>query len=585
MMIAGTASAVRAQTAMLAWDPNTEPDIAGYRIYYGTQSGNYTQSIDVGNTTAYQIGGLEPSFDYFFAVQAYSGLGIQSPLSAEVSLPAAAPATTITSFVSSAGYPLLFGQPVTWTAAATSTRGPVEYKFLLYGAQTGWKVVQGYSQNPTFTWRPNWTDIGAHALQVWVRAVGSTALYEAWSGTDNFDVAASAVQLTADVDFPTPPGNTIRWNATVAGASGVSLEYKFLLLNRGSGAWSILRDYATSNQVAWTPTSVGSYAIQVWVRQVGSTALYEVWGGVESAVVSRGPLSVTALTSDAAQPAKTGNTITWTARARGGSAGPLQYQFVRFSAKSGWTVVKPYSSSNTYSWTPSWTDDDQYAIQVWVKNAGSTAYFDAWAGTDLFEVQRAPLQLALGTLFPAPPGTPVTVTATVADPTAAFEYQFFVYSQSTGTWSVGRSYSTSNTWTWTPAAVGHYVIQVWARRVGSTAGYDAWAGTNYLNVSVGPAQMVAIDANVELPSRVGTPITWEAKANGGTAAPLQYTFFLYTEGGGWTVLSDWSAQNKVTWTPSSADLGRHLVQVWVRSAGSTAAFESWRNTPYFAIYP
>ena len=32
----------------LAWNANSESDLAGYKIYYGTASGNYSVSKDVG---------------------------------------------------------------------------------------------------------------------------------------------------------------------------------------------------------------------------------------------------------------------------------------------------------------------------------------------------------------------------------------------------------------------------------------------------------------------------------------------------------------------------------------------------------
>ena len=38
----------------LEWDPNAEPDLAGYKVYYGYASGNYSQVIDVGNQASWQ---------------------------------------------------------------------------------------------------------------------------------------------------------------------------------------------------------------------------------------------------------------------------------------------------------------------------------------------------------------------------------------------------------------------------------------------------------------------------------------------------------------------------------------------------
>jgi hypothetical protein len=42
----------------LAWDANADPNVGGYKLYYGTVSGKYDLSIDVGNTTIYTVSGL-----------------------------------------------------------------------------------------------------------------------------------------------------------------------------------------------------------------------------------------------------------------------------------------------------------------------------------------------------------------------------------------------------------------------------------------------------------------------------------------------------------------------------------------------
>src|SRR5206468_2190262 len=69
----------------LAWDANTETDLAGYRIQYGTTSGNYTGTIDVGNVTSYAVPGLVANTTYYFVVVAYDLAGNVSGRSNEVS--------------------------------------------------------------------------------------------------------------------------------------------------------------------------------------------------------------------------------------------------------------------------------------------------------------------------------------------------------------------------------------------------------------------------------------------------------------------------------------------------------------------
>ena len=77
-------SQAKATSVALQWNPNPEPDIAGYRLFYGPGSGNYTQQIDVGNTTAATVSDLANG-TYFFVVTAYNTATVQSLPSHEVS--------------------------------------------------------------------------------------------------------------------------------------------------------------------------------------------------------------------------------------------------------------------------------------------------------------------------------------------------------------------------------------------------------------------------------------------------------------------------------------------------------------------
>jgi hypothetical protein len=68
----------------LEWDPNSETDLAGYRMYVGTSSGVYGAPVDVGLTTTYTVTNLLGKHTYYFAATAYNAGGMESGRSNEV---------------------------------------------------------------------------------------------------------------------------------------------------------------------------------------------------------------------------------------------------------------------------------------------------------------------------------------------------------------------------------------------------------------------------------------------------------------------------------------------------------------------
>lgn len=72
----------------LVWRPNVEGDLAGYKIYLGEKSQQYTTVINVGKRTRYSLDHLPRHKTHYLAVTAYDASGNESLLSAETVLPA-----------------------------------------------------------------------------------------------------------------------------------------------------------------------------------------------------------------------------------------------------------------------------------------------------------------------------------------------------------------------------------------------------------------------------------------------------------------------------------------------------------------
>jgi hypothetical protein len=69
----------------LGWDPNSEADLAGYRVHYGTSSGEDTNFVDVGLTTTYRLDNLLEEIPFYIALTAYDSANNESDFSEEVS--------------------------------------------------------------------------------------------------------------------------------------------------------------------------------------------------------------------------------------------------------------------------------------------------------------------------------------------------------------------------------------------------------------------------------------------------------------------------------------------------------------------
>src|ERR687883_332117 len=92
LSLAFAATPAPAAQVQLAWnapvqaDGTPVPNLAGYKLYYGSQSGQYETTVPVGMTTTYTVTNLSAGETYYFAVKDYDSTGTESTFSNEVSV-------------------------------------------------------------------------------------------------------------------------------------------------------------------------------------------------------------------------------------------------------------------------------------------------------------------------------------------------------------------------------------------------------------------------------------------------------------------------------------------------------------------
>ncbi len=95
-----SASAVSGvQSVVVSWNASTNAGVAGYKVYFGPSSRNYTTTVDTGSSTNYTITGLADGSTNYFAATTYSASMVESDYSDEVMFVAPVTATNVTTTV------------------------------------------------------------------------------------------------------------------------------------------------------------------------------------------------------------------------------------------------------------------------------------------------------------------------------------------------------------------------------------------------------------------------------------------------------------------------------------------------------
>ncbi|WLF68988.1 triple tyrosine motif-containing protein [Clostridium septicum] len=465
--------------------------------------------------------------------------------------------------------PQTINTPVTFTAKA-SGGSSILYQFWINDGK-GWKMVRNYSSSNTFTWKP--TVAGNYTVSVYAKDSKSTKLVDDAKLT-NYVVSAPGKPVKIDsvsMDKASPQAINTPVTFTAKASGGSSILYQFWI-NDGKG-WKMVRNYSSSNTFTWKPTVAGNYTVSVYAKDSKSAKAADDVKLTNYVISASGkPVKIDSVSMDKASPQAINTPVTFTAKASGGSS--ILYQFWINDGK-GWKMVRNYSNSNTFTWKP--TVAGKYSVSVYAKDSKSTKAADDIKITNyVISASGKPVKIDSVSMDKASPqaiNTPVTFTAKASGGSSIL-YQFWI-NDGKG-WKMVRNYSNSNTFTWKPTATGNYTVSVYAKDSTSAKAADDIKLTSYvISVPGKPVKVDSVSIDKASPQVVGTPITFTAKASGGSS--ILYQFWI-NDGKGWKMVRNYSNSNTFTWKPATA--GTYTVSVYAKDSKSTKAADDLKMLNY-----
>jgi hypothetical protein len=181
----------RAEQVTLSWEAGSEPDLAGYKIHYGTASNSYTVHIDVNNVTSYTVTGLTAGQTYYFAATAYDSSGNESEYSNSVSQAfSAVNAAPTTPSTPTGSFSAPVNTAITFSTSATDSNGDsLEYRYDWGGGVLSNWGAAGQSRS--------WAAAGQYAVKAQAR--DSRQAESGWSGATTVTIS-SPEPLVTDSD-------------------------------------------------------------------------------------------------------------------------------------------------------------------------------------------------------------------------------------------------------------------------------------------------------------------------------------------------------------------------------------------------
>ncbi len=421
-----------AANASLAWDANTEPDVAGYKVHYGLSRLTYTTHLDVGNVVAYTVTNLAASTSYYFAVTAYDSYGNESGYSNEVpfTTPAAGVETISTPLRPSGPATGVAGVAYTYTAGgAVSTLGdPVQYRFSWSdGSVSAWLAAGVTSASKS------WSAPGSYTLvSVEARCSLHPTVVSQVSPTLAVTIAAAPLETVSAPLAPSGPTSGVVGRAytyTTGGAvssTGHPVQYRFSWSDGSVSEW--LPAASASASKTWNVP--GTYTLRAEARCGLDPSIVSVASATRTVTISTGAPETVSAPSVPAGPTGGNRNVRYAFSAGGAASSDGHAIRYRFHWGDG-TASNWIEPGQPVTAAKSWSVPGTYVVQTEAVCAADPTV-GAFSSTFEISIANGITYLPLGCVMLNAPGAKLDFDGDGRDDVGC-------YSPAEGTWYIVRS--------------------------------------------------------------------------------------------------------------------------------------------------
>ena len=337
------------------------------------------------------------------------------------------------------------GNSVKVTCASTGGVGTKTYA-VWYRKSTNstWQTAQSYKTNTSVTVKPAYT--GTYYIHVKVKDANGTIKLKSFTLKVNAALANTSKLSATSINY----GSSVKVTCASTGGVGTK-KYAVWYKKSTQTSWTQVKTFGTSTTATVKPKSTGTYTVSVKVKDANGTIVAKRM----TLKVKAAPLTNTTTLSSMA--ILKGNSFTVNCSATGGTGTKKYAVYYKRTDSSSWTTKQNFTTNTSVTIKP--VSATTYDVCIKVKDGnGTISKMYKTVAVNTKSASFANTSTVSATSVSA--GTKVTIygSSNYANDMAMYKYEY--RSESAGSYTTIKDYTTSTTASFTPSSAGRYFVRV-----------------------------------------------------------------------------------------------------------------------------